>query len=193
MPSFWENSVIAAYRQYLVYALPATVVAIKVLVRVIAREPRKDVWRSLLVLPLDFVYIAMGVLLTAAAKRDATLMSHYDSEGSADMAVVLQVISLVICAIVITVCDRWNRVLYQKFYAAWALFGEKRKEAAQATEGAAGQMNLKLNSVNGPTLTRESGILLAWIMFYWTGMVPLEMAQVTLGLFCLSSILARLR
>jgi hypothetical protein len=197
MTSVWENAVITAYRLHLVVALPLTILAIKVLVRVVAREPKKEVFRSVLVLPLDFVYIAMGILLAAAARRDAALMKHYESDASADMAVVLQMISLMISATVITIFDRWVRVLYQKFYAAWQLLGQKMKEAklagGQTPQGSDGQMNLNLASADGATFSGESGILLAWIMFYWTAMAPLWMGQAALGLLCLGSILSRLK
>ena len=61
----WEQSFIAAYRRHLVIALPLTLLIIKLVVRMLARERKKDIFRSMLVLPLDFVYIAMGVLLAA--------------------------------------------------------------------------------------------------------------------------------
>jgi len=96
MPTFWENAVIAVYTQYLPFALPATVVIIKIVVRIIAREPKEDIYRSLLVLPLDFTYIAMGVLLAVAARRDSSYMRHYGSDSAADMALALQMVALVI-------------------------------------------------------------------------------------------------
>ncbi len=199
MAGDWESAIIAAYRHQLVIALPLTILAIKILVRVIAREPKKDVFRSLLVLPLDFVYIAMGIFLAAAARRDSALVSRYGSDANLDMAVVIQMISLMASATVITVFDRWGRMLYQKFYAAWDIFGEKRKQAAAATtadaaEGSSGgQLSLALAATDGSTFSREFGILLLWILFYWMCMIPIFMGQVALGVLCLGSILGRLK
>jgi hypothetical protein len=198
MTSLWESLVIAAYQQHLIVALPLTILGIKMLVRFVAREPKKDVFQSLLILPLDFVYIAMGILLAAAARRDPALMKRYGTDENVDMAVVLQMISLIVSATVITVFNRWERILYQKFYSAWTLFGDKRQRAATAAAAAESpqstvQMNLELASSNGVASSRESGILLAWIMFYWVGMVPVFLGEIALGILCLGSILGRLR
>src|ERR1039458_7124348 len=106
MTSLWESLVIAAYQQHLIVALPLTILGIKMLVRFVAREPKKDVFQSLLILPLDFVYIAMGILLAAAARRDPALMKRYGTDENVDMAVVLQMISLIVSATVITVFNR---------------------------------------------------------------------------------------
>src|SRR5271165_6252477 len=124
MATGWEQLVIATYRRHLIVALPLTILAFKLIVRVIAREPKKDVFRSLFVLPLDFIYIAMAVLLAAAARRDPVLVAYYGSDLDTDMAVVLQMVWLIAVAIAITICDRWARILWGKFFAAWTMFNE---------------------------------------------------------------------
>jgi hypothetical protein len=195
----WEQVVIASYRRHLIVVLPLTILAFKLIVRVVAREPKKDVFRSLLVLPLDFIYIAMAVLLAAAARRDPNLIAHYGSDLDTDMAVVIQTVLLVTVAIIITVCDRWARILWGKFFAAWTMFNEeeaKRPASLTATSESAsnsGQLPLQLTAEVDSGMSRESGVLLAWILFYWTGMMPLVFLEFVLAVICLGSILDRLK
>lgn len=200
MSTAWEQVVIASYRRHLIVTLPLTILAFKLIVRVVAREPKKDVFRSVLVLPLDFIYIAMAVLLAAAARRDPVLIAHYGSDLDTDMAVVLQMVWLITVAIVITIFDRWVRILWGKFFAAWTMFNEgedKLLAATAASSSSSGsspsQLPLQLTPDGSSGMSRESGLLLAWILFYWTGMMPLVFAEFGLAVICLGSILDRLK
>ena len=64
--------------------------------------------------------------LTATARRDPHLIARYGSDVNVDMAVVVLMLGLVMVAIAITLSDRFVRVLWGKFYAAWQLFNEER-------------------------------------------------------------------
>src|ERR1035437_8196684 len=113
----WEQAVVTAYGRNLTVALPTTILAIKLVVRVIARERKQDVFRSVLVLPLDFVYIAMGLVLAAVARRDSAMVARYGA--NIDMAVLVLMLGLMSVAILLTLCDRLVRVMWGKFFAAW--------------------------------------------------------------------------
>lgn len=73
----YERIVVDLYVHNLVVALPLTILAIKLFVRFVTREAPKDIFRSILVLPLDFIYVAYGLLLAGIAGRIPAFATHY--------------------------------------------------------------------------------------------------------------------
>ena len=113
------------------------------------------------------------------------------------MAVMVQMIALIFAATVVTVFDRMGRLLWGKFFAAWKLFFAERAKQSEAVAGAGNvastQMSLELVGEGGGGMSKQSRLLMAWIMFYWIAMIPLQMGQMTLGVFCLGYTLDRLK
>ena len=90
----YEQIIMGLYVHNVVVALPLTILIIKLLVRFVTREPAKDVFRSILDLPLDLVYVALGLLLAGMARRIPTFVSHYQNDKEADFA------GIVLCLVV---------------------------------------------------------------------------------------------
>src|SRR5579864_2438574 len=200
MSTDWESVVIALYQRNIIIALPATILVVKLLVRAIAQERLREIGRSLLAIPLDFVYIAIGLLLSAIARRDHAFIARYKSEAGADLAAVFLAGALIFGAVFITWCDRLARVMWGKFCAAWSLFNQER--ARSPAESAANvvpinakdQMPLALQGQEArSSLPARSMLLLAWILVYWTIMIPAYIAEFCIGVIALGGILKRLQ
>ena len=152
----YERVIMDFYRHQLTVALPLTIIAVKLIVRVVTREPRKDIFRSILVLPLDLNYIAIGLLLAGIARRIPAFAAHYTSETDADFGGAILFVVLFCIAAFLTWLDRKLRLFWQKFYAAWNLLRNTRQIPLPGQE-----------NVVSPTVTRT----LLWIFFYWAIMV----------------------
>jgi len=68
----FERVIVHVYAHNIVVALPVTILVIKLLVRFATREAAKDIFKSVLVVPLDLIYIAFGILLAGVAGRIPT-------------------------------------------------------------------------------------------------------------------------
>src|SRR5436190_13288680 len=117
----YERVVMGLYAHHIIVALPLTILVIKLFVRSFTREAAKDLFRSVLVLPLDLVYVAFGILLAAMAGRIPSFAAQYHSEKDADYAGIVLCVGLVAAACLITWMDRAVRLLWQKFFSAWSL------------------------------------------------------------------------
>jgi hypothetical protein len=169
----YEHFVINLYKHNLALALPLTILGIKMVVRTVAREPAKDIFRSILTMPLDFVYIAIGLLLTGIARRLPNFAAHYQSDKEADFAGAILLLGLIFGAVVITWLDRRLRLFWQKFYAAWNLV----KTSKQMT--LPGQENV---------VSRTTAMTLMWMTLYWAIMIPILFAEILIALKALGSI-----
>ena len=90
------------YARNIVVALPLTILAIKLIVRFVTREPTRDVFRSVLVLPLDLIYVAFGLMLAAMARRIPNFALHYSNDKEADYAGIILCGGLFVAACVVT-------------------------------------------------------------------------------------------
>ena len=126
----FEHSIMVFYVHNVVVALPFTILIIKLVVRFVTREPAKDVFRSILVLPLDLTYVAFGLLLAGMARIPA-FVSHYQNDREADFAGIVLGLGLFVAACLITWMDRFVRLLWQKFYAAWNLAKQVQNDEKQ--------------------------------------------------------------
>jgi hypothetical protein len=127
----YERVIVSLYSHNLPIALPLTILAIKLIVRFVTRESAKDIFRSILVLPLDLIYVALGLLLAGMTRRIPAFASHYQSEKEADFAGVVLCLGLFVSACLLTWMDRGVRLLWQKFYSAWKLTNEMRSDGIQ--------------------------------------------------------------
>ena len=80
----YEHAIMLFYVHHIVVALPLTILIIKIVVRFVTREPAKDIFRSVLVLPLDLVYVAFGLLLAGMSRRIPAFVTHYQTDKEAD-------------------------------------------------------------------------------------------------------------
>jgi hypothetical protein len=164
------------YRRNLMIALPFTILLLKFLVRWGSREKIKDVFKSLLTIPLDFIYIALGLLLAVMAHRAPVFISKYASDTDADLNGALLIIILVLAAVLITWLDRFVRMCFQKSFAAWAIMKDNPQlrlpEAAEA--GIESDEYIKL---------------LLWVILYWTTMALVLSFEVVLSFGILGGIL----
>ncbi len=175
----YEQVVMQFYADTIVVALPLTILAIKVIVRFFTREPAKDIFRSLLVLPLDLIYVAFGILLAGMAGRIPAFTSHYGSPKTAIEAGFVLRGTLFFAACFVTWTDRAVRVLWQKFYAAWVI-------AKQITGSNVTQMTLP-----GQPVIRKVTVVYLWMFVYWALMIPLTFLQTVVAVASLSIILKR--
>jgi hypothetical protein len=152
--------------------------AIKIVVRVFTREAAKDVFKSILVLPLDLTYIAIGLLLAGIARRIPAFITHYQSQTEADFGGAVLLMGLICMAMLITWLDRKVRLFWQKFYAAWNLI----KNAKQLP--LPGQENV---------VSRTTGMTLLWIFIYWAIMIPIVSLEILISVEALGGILKRLQ
>ena len=90
--------------------MPLLVLVFKFAVRWTTREQLKDVFRSLLTLPLDFIFIAVGLMLAALARRLPQFAARYSSDREADLHGAILMVALFLVAIVVTVSDRGVRL-----------------------------------------------------------------------------------
>lgn len=127
-PAGYERVIMGLYAHNIIIALPLTILAIKIIVRFFTREPAKDIFRSILLLPLDLVYIAFGLIIAAMARRLPTFLAHYPNERESVYGGLLLCGGLFFAACLITWMDRGVRVLWQKFYAAWNLAKNLRSD-----------------------------------------------------------------
>jgi len=90
-------------------------------------------------------------------------------------------VGLFVVACFLTALDRFLRLLWQKFYAAWNLL--KQSQAASGD-----QMTLPGQEVN-----RTLVIAVAWMLIYWSLMIPIVLLELILAVECLGTILKRLQ
>lgn len=177
----YERFVMEFYAHNIVVALPLTILMIKIIVRFVTREPPKDLFRSLLVLPLDLIYVAFGLLLAGMAGRIPAFTSHYESPKSAIEAGFVLSIGLFVVACLITWMDRGVRLLWQKFYAAWNL-------AKQIQNNDGSQMLLP-----GQPAIKRRAVIYLWMFTYWALMIPIAFVQAVLAVGSLGGILRRIQ
>jgi len=177
----YERVVMSLYAHNLIVALPLTILFIKLLVRFFTREPSKDLFRSVLTLPLDLVYIAFGILLSAMAGRIPSFAARYSNEKEATFAGIILCLELFAAACVITWLDRSVRLLWQKFFSAWSLVKQ-----IQGTTAA--QLQLP-----GTPSIQKITVVYVWIFIYWILMVPLVFIQAAISVESLGGILKRLQ
>ncbi len=173
----YERIVVNLYSHNLAVALPLSILAIKITVRIISREPAKDIFRSILVLPLDLVYVAIGLLLAGIARRIPGFAAHYQSDNEADFGGAVLLLGLVLGAILITWLDRRMRLCWQKFYAAWSLIKNSKQMSLL------GQENVE---------SHTTAMTLMWMFFYWAIMIPIAFAEIFISVEALGGVLTRL-
>ncbi len=168
-----EKVAVEILRRNLVVAIPFTILGLRLLVRWVAREEPKEVFRSLLTLPLDLMFIAMTLVLAGLGRLAPKFAAHYDSDRDADLAGALLLISLVFLAALLTYFGRALRVVWQKFFAAWQQLRRKMEQPRFKWEGAD-------VSVRGRLL---------WMVGYWVTIVLLFSGQLLLAVSSLWYIL----
>jgi hypothetical protein len=165
----FEQIVMQFYAQNMVIALPLTILLIKIVVRFVAREAPKDIFRSLLVLPLDLIYVAFGLLLAGMTGRIPTFVSHYGNPKSAIEAGFIIGIFLFVVACFVTWIESGIRVLWQKFYAAWVLVVQLR--------GTRPDEQLFLVGTPHPPI-KKIAVVYLWMFVYWAMMISLASVEV---------------
>jgi hypothetical protein len=178
----YEHAIMLFYVRHITVALPLTILIIKIVVRFVTREPAKDIFRSVLVLPLDLVYVAFGLLLAGMARRIPAFAIHYQTDKEADFAGIVLCLVLFVAACLITWFDRFIRLLWQKFYAAWNLSKPVHADGDQ----------MVLPTQTEPVI-RKAAIIYLWMFTYWAMMIPCIFLEVVISVEALGSILKRLQ
>jgi len=178
----YEHAIMLFYIRNLVIALPLTLLFFKVFVRFVTREPARDIFRSLLTLPLDFTYIAIGLTLAGIARKIPTFVAHYGTDKEADFGGALLLFGLFVVACFISWIDRFVRLLWQKFYAAWNLSKDLRPSEDQ----------MVLPSQTPPGIKRAA-IIYLWMFTYWAMMIPCVFLEVVASVESLGGILKRIQ
>jgi hypothetical protein len=176
----YEHAIMMFYVHNVVVALPLTILITKLVVRFVTREPAKDVFRSVLVLPLDLVYVALGLLLAGIARRIPAFVSHYQNDKEADFAGIVLCLGLFVVACLLTWMDRGVRLLWQKFYAAWSLGKQTHPEEQQML-------------LLGQPEVRRVSVIHFWMFAYWALMIPIAFLEAILSVESLGAILKRLQ
>jgi hypothetical protein len=176
----YERLIMEFYIHNVVVALPLTILTIKLLVRFVSREPAKDIFRSVLVLPLDLIYVAFGLLLAGMARRLPAFVTHYPNDKEADFAGMLLGVGLFVVACLITWMDRGVRLLWQKFYAAWNLSRRPQNDEQQML-------------LPGQPVAKRASIIYLWMFAYWALMIPITFLEAILSVESLGGILKRLQ
>lgn len=176
-----SHFIASLFRHNITLALPVLVLFFKFGVRWFTREPLKDVFKSLLVIPLDFMYIATGLLLAALARRIPQFATKYGSDREADFYGAIMLALLFLSASLITWMDRKVRLCWQKAFAASALIKDfpqlhlpENKEEKQEKR---------------PIFNDEYVNTWVWLLFYWVVLVSLFFAECALSVICLGGIL----
>ncbi len=157
-------------------AVPFTILLVKFIVRWCSREAIKDVFKSLLTVPLDFVYIALGLVLAGLAHRLPEFVSRFGSDRDADFNALVLALLLIVAAVLITWLDRGVRLFWQKAYAAWSLIKDNPQ--------------LPLPSADEQTIETDAYILtLFWIAMYWTFMAGALFAEFVVSVESLGGII----
>lgn len=99
--------------------------------------------------------------------------------GDATLSGVVLCIGLFFLACVITWLDRFLRLLWQKFYAAW--------NVARIAK------NSKQLNLPGEQPNTGIGFSVIWMFIYWSLMIPIVLTEMVLSLECLGGILKRLQ
>jgi hypothetical protein len=176
----YETIVVQFYVRNITLALPLTLLLLKLGVRFVTREKAKDVFRSILVLPLDLIYIAIGLLLAGMARRIPTFAAHYRNDKEADFSGAVLFIVLLFAACIVTWIDRGVRLLWQKFYAAWNLAKQMQSEDQQM-------------SLPGQPMVKRIAVIYLWMFTYWSLMIPMIFVQAIIAVELLGSVLKRLQ
>jgi hypothetical protein len=176
----YEHAIMAFYIHNVVVALPLTILILKLVVRFVTREAAKDVFRSILVVPLDLIYVAFGLLLAGMARRIPAFVSHYQSDKEADFAGIVLCLGLLVAACFVTWMDRGVRLLWQKFYAAWNLTKDMHIDEQQM-------------ALPGTPTVKKIGVVYFWIFTYWTMMIPIVFLEAVISIEALGGVLKRLQ
>jgi hypothetical protein len=172
----FELWLISLLDKYLIVAIPFTVLALRLLVRWLAREEPREIFRSIVMLPIDLMFISMSLVLTGLARLQPKFALTYGSDRNADLAGAILLLVLVIIASVLTYVGRGVRLLWQKSYAAWQQIVVRRQEVEEGQEGFD---------------WRDDGIAfrLFWLLGYWVMMIILVSIQLFASVGALEYIL----
>jgi hypothetical protein len=171
-----ELRLIELLDKYLIVAIPFTVLALRLLVRWLAREEPREVFRSIVTLPIDLMFISMSLVLTGLARLQPKFALNYGSDRNADLAGAILLIGLVTIASLLTYIGRGVRLLWQKSYAAWQQIITRRKEVEEKQQAFD---------------WRDNGIAfrLYWLLGYWIMMIILVSIQLVVSVGALEYIL----
>jgi hypothetical protein len=176
----YERIVAQVYRDNIAVSLPLTILTIKIFVRIVTREKPKDIFRSVLVIPLDLVYIAFGLLLAGMAGRIPSFTAHYGNRANAIGPGLVLGCSLFIVACLVTLMDRAVRLIWQKFFAASTLARQIPQDGKQM-------------SLLEQASTRQVAVVYLWMFVYWALMISLIFTQAVIAVVSLSEILKRIQ
>jgi hypothetical protein len=171
----FELWLIARLDEYLIVAIPFTVLALRLLVRWIAREQPREVFRSIVTLPIDLMFISMSLVLTGLARLQPKFALNYGSDRNADLAGAILLVILVFLASLLTYLGRGVRILWEKSYAAWQQIAARRQQLEEQ------------HSFDW----RDNGIAfrLFWLLGYWIMMIILVSIQLLVSVGALEYIL----
>jgi len=173
-----SHLLVNTFRHNIILTLPVLVLLFKFAVRWTTREPLKDVFKSLLTVPLDFVYIAIGILLAGLSRRIPQYASKFSSDREADFYGAVFVFLLFIGACVVTIFDRKVRLCWQKSFAALDLLKDYPQLPLKTTE------TDEKTSIFGDEYIKT----LVWLVFYWIFMILMFMLECVISVFALGGI-----
>lgn len=181
-----ETKIVTFIQNHAVVAIQFLILFCKMLVRWVSRESPKDVFKSLLTLPLDFIYIGLGLVFAGLARKLPSLAARYGSDTQADFNLAVIALLLLAGAVAVTAMDRYVRVLWQKFYSAISLLRDPEN----------GQIPLALKANdNGNEIDAgdwRKFRIFTWLLLYWAALVPLFFMELVVGAYSLGAILRRI-
>jgi hypothetical protein len=115
-PHWLEETLIALLQANVALAIPIVLLILKLVVLRVAGDA-DELFRSLIALPLEVVFIAIGLVI-AGLGRTIPFAAHYRSGTDADLAGTIIIIALAAILAVLNRINRYLHVLLQKFFTA---------------------------------------------------------------------------
>lgn len=178
-----ERQLIGLLHRNVPVALPCVVLLFRLLVKWMAREEAKQIFRSVLVVPLDLTFIAVGLVLAGLARTIPTFATKYPSDREADLGGALILFMLLLVAVLLTVFDRWVRVLWEKFYTAWQQIGDRDQLRLRFMDD---KPTPNQRPADFPVVARMS-----WMLVYWSALVPLLFLELAISILVLGAIIRK--
>lgn len=180
-----EHRVIEILHRNLPVVLPFTIVGLRLLVKWMAHEEPKLIFRSVLQFPIDLMFIAVGLVLAGLARTIPAFAGRFGSDKDADLAGALMLCGLVLVGVLLTVMDRGVRVLWQKFYTAWQQIGDERKQLRIRFVGDT------TPSSGETTADRGTVARVTWMFIYWTALIPLISGESAISVLLLGAVMKK--
>jgi len=172
-----DKTVIAWLRGNLFLVIPFTILGLRLIIRWVTREEAKEIFRSLLSLPQDLMFISMGLLLSALARIAPGFARRYASDREADLAGACWLLALIVVTILLVYLGRVLTILWQKFYSALKQIRDRRS----------------LDGTRQDTGNIQVAGRMFWLLAYWASLVLVLSIEVSVSVWCLWCVIYLIR